>query len=381
MQAVIKFIKTVSLLIVLSAIASCNGQSEIEAKQAMPVAGQTNILLPQGVSPHTMFRCSFKDNNNNIWFGTTGAGVYKYDGKLFARYAEKEGLLNGLVYSVAQDKNGNIWVATGNGLFYSEGNVFNQLQVLLPQHSGNSFSASSSGQNLIVYCVLCDSKGNIWFGTEDQGLWRYDGKDFINYRCADSTWAMVPAGQAASYPQKGFVQCLLEDKSGNIWFSSFATSVNYFDGNSFHQVNVDHLKDAPYKRKGNNISTCAALQMVTGKDGNIWMATRDDGICRYNGKTVESYIGKDGFNGNSASCIYQAKNGNIFFGSLGTLRGGERGIGFYNGKTFTSIAAEGLRNNEVWTVIEDGSGFLWVGTKEFGLFRYDGKTFTEFTKQ
>ena len=38
-----------------------------------------------------------------------------------------------------------------------------------------------------------------------------------------------------------------------------------------------------------------------------------------------------------------------------------------------------MRNNQVWSILEDNSGGIWVGTKEFGLFRYDGKVFTEMT--
>ena len=83
-----------------------------------------------------------------------------------------------------------------------------------------------------------------------------------------------------------------------------------------------------------------------------------------------------------ASCLYEAKNGNIWFGSLGkagTNGNGLKGITVYDGKTFKPISSLGMRNNQVWTVVEDNEGNVWVGTKEFGLYRYDGKTFTEFT--
>ena len=68
------------------------------------------------------------------------------------------------------------------------------------------------------------------------------------------------------------------------------------------------------------------------------------------------------------------KNGNIWFGSLGkagTGGTGLKGVMVYNGKTFRHISSKGMRNNQVWTVIEDNSGNVWIDTKEFGLFRYD----------
>lgn len=217
--------------------------------------------------------------------------------------------------------------------------------------------------------MIADKKGNVWFGTESDGLWKYDGSALTNFKCADSNWIEVPKNNASKYKQNGFVSAIVEDKKGNIWFSSTANGLNYYDGTSFNRVNSIH-------------SNHHTLQMIEDTQGNIWMATRLDGICRYNGKTIESFVEKDGVYDNMASCLYQAKNGNIWFGSLGkagTGGNGLKGIAVYNGKIFTAIASAGMRNNQVWTVIEDNGGRIWVGTKEFGLFLYNGKTFIEFT--
>ncbi len=363
MKIIIKTLNTALLFSLFLTINVCNGQS--------------SITLPKGVNQQTMFRCSMKDKAGNLWFGTTGAGIYKYDGKLFTRYAENEGLSSTLVYSIAQDIKGSIWVATNNGIFYNKGSRFNRLEIPELDHS-NSFSSlgisnanSPLNRKLQVYCVVCDKKGNIWFGTENQGLWRYNGTNFTNFRCADSTWIEVPKGNSyADYKQNGFVQSLLKDKKGNIWVSSFSTSLNYYDGKTFHKVTT------------NRLSRAHTFQMMEDKLGNIWMATRNDAICRFNGKTIESFIGKEGIHDNSASCLYEAQNGNVWFGSLGISGSGGKGvkgITIYDGKSFTPISSKGMRNNEVWTVIEDNSNNIWIGTKEFGLFRYNGKSFTEFT--
>jgi ligand-binding sensor domain-containing protein len=362
-----------SLFITLT---SCNGQTQtiistdISNNQKTTIAGQPKINLPEGVSPQTMFRCSMKDKEGNLWFGTTGAGIYRYDGKLFTRYAEKEGLASNFVVGIAQDIEGNIWVATNNGIFHSNGNSFSRLEI--PEIESPKVGIgtyNSSIKKIQVFCVVGDKKGNIWFGTESDGLWKYDGTKLTNYKCADSNWIEMPKNNSLNYKQKGFVSAILEDKKGNIWFSSMANGLNCYNGTSFKTVNSIH-------------SNHHTLQMIEDASGNIWMATRLDGICRYNGKTIESYIEKDGVYDNMASSLYQAKNGNILFGSLGkagTNGNGLKGITVYDGKTFTPIASTGLRNNQVWTVVEDNEENVWVGTKEFGLFRYDGKIFTEFT--
>lgn len=318
--------------------------------------GQAKIVLPDGVSPQTMFRCSFKDKAGNLWFGTTGAGVYKYDGNQFTRYAESEGLSDPTVYSITQDLKGTIWVGTEHGIFFFKEDKFTPLEI---PHSGTFIRVPQ------VYCVLGDQKGNVWFGTENQGLWRYSETGFTNFRCADSTWSEVSTGEEG---QNGFVQSLAEDRKGNIWINLYAAGLTYYDGNSFHRIPGEHSK-------------VHAFQMMEDRLGNLWMTTRIDGVCRLKSKesSIESITQKEGILENSVSYLYEGKDGTIWVGNLGRGSKSPGGISKFDGKTVTPVPSEGMRNKIVWTVIEDNSGNIWVGTKEFGLYRYDGKSFTEFT--
>jgi ligand-binding sensor domain-containing protein len=52
----------------------------------------------------------------------------------------------------------------------------------------------------------------------------------------------------------------------------------------------------------------------------------------------------------------------------------------YDGKSFTNLTTkDGLRNNSVFCIVEDGERCLWFGTRDVGLSRYDGRTFTRFS--
>lgn len=377
MKSATKILRTFSLVIFISILTSCNGQTKSESNQKAKQSGQWEITLPKGVSPHTMFRCSFKDKDGNIWFGTTGAGIYKCDGNLFIRYAEKEGLTNLIVYSITQDKNGNIWTGTDDGIYYSNGDNFLKLSVPIADNSNKNFTSKNK---LPVYCVAVDSKNNIWFGTENTGLWCYDGKKFKNFRCINNIWTETSTNDNS---QVGFIQSLLTDKRGNVWISSLNSSLQYFDGVSFHSINVDHLRNSEHKKGIEDISTGHFFQMIEDKSGNIWLSSRDDGVCRYNGTLLESFTEKDGFSDNSSSCVCETKDGKIWIGSLGksgTRGEGLKGLTVYDGKTFVTIPSSEMRNNEVWTIIEDNKGIIWIGTREFGLFKYDGKIFKEVTK-
>jgi serine phosphatase RsbU (regulator of sigma subunit) len=57
-----------------------------------------------------------EDKSGNLWFGTYGGGVSKYDGKSFTHFTDKEGLSNNVVVSILEDKSGNLWFGTRFGI-------------------------------------------------------------------------------------------------------------------------------------------------------------------------------------------------------------------------------------------------------------------------
>jgi ligand-binding sensor domain-containing protein len=56
-----------------------------------------------------------EDNAGNLWFGTNGGGVSKYDGKAFTNYTYDQGLAHPLVISTFKDSKGHLWFGTGGG--------------------------------------------------------------------------------------------------------------------------------------------------------------------------------------------------------------------------------------------------------------------------
>ena len=57
-----------------------------------------------------------EDNTGNLWFGTDGGGVSRYDGKSFSTFTTAQGLANNYVRSITKDKTGNLWFGTSEGL-------------------------------------------------------------------------------------------------------------------------------------------------------------------------------------------------------------------------------------------------------------------------
>ena len=120
--------------------------------------------------PKGFGRCmaSMEDENGDLYF-CSGYSVFKHDGKAFVNIAEKE---VHKIWSnfILKDKNGRIWLGAENlnadgGLYVYDKQTFTKFNTL----------------NTNMCCALEDKNGNLWFGTNGQGLFRYDGKEFKSY--------------------------------------------------------------------------------------------------------------------------------------------------------------------------------------------------------
>jgi ligand-binding sensor domain-containing protein len=116
----------------------------------------TNHTLQKRLAHYRTYSV-MQDSKGNLWFGTLGAGVYKYDGTRFVNYNSNNGLVHNHVVDLFEDSKGNIWMGTMNGV---------------SRYDGNDFMNIDSTKNLPgeIYSVSEDGDGNIWLGGE-RGLY------------------------------------------------------------------------------------------------------------------------------------------------------------------------------------------------------------------
>lgn len=94
------------------------------------------------------------DKNDEVWAGTWGAGVAKFDGKNWTNYSVNDGLAGNVVYSIAEAKDGTLWFGTDRGLSRYDGERwfnYGRAQGLLSEH---------------VYAVAVVSENEVWAGTK-----------------------------------------------------------------------------------------------------------------------------------------------------------------------------------------------------------------------
>jgi len=333
----------------------------------------TNYTTAQGLAGNQISSI-IQDKEGNMWFGTTGGGVSRYNGKSFINYTKAQGLADNFVWTITQDKHGNIWFGTNAGA---------------SRFDGKSFTNYTTTQGLadnIVWRIMQDRSGGIWFTTRLGGVSRYNGKTFTNYSIAqgladvdvfsimqdkaDNIWFGTYGG-VSRYDGKSFsnytkaqglggnfVDCIMQDNAGNIWFGTDAGAIR-FDGKSFTNYTT------ALGLAGNLVST-----IVQDKAGSIWFCT-SNGVSRYDGKSFTNYTTSLGLAYNYVSAITQDKAGSIWFGTYG-------GVSRYDGKSFSNYTkAQGLLD-EVCSMVQDKARGMWFGNRSGGASRYDGKTFTSF---
>lgn len=154
-------------------------------------------------------RSLLQDTKDNIWIGTTGSGIIKYDGKIFTNYSLDIDPEKQSIYDMLEDKKGNIWFGQNDGSIAS--------------YNGKDFFLYTTPQGLpgsIIYSIMEDKKGNIWFCTKDAGVYKYDGINLINYTEKQGLFSKS-------------VLSVTEDEKGNIWFGTMGSGSCLFDGKHF----------------------------------------------------------------------------------------------------------------------------------------------------
>jgi ligand-binding sensor domain-containing protein len=346
-------LKKNSLLIILISWGTlCVGQGKVSKSKSIVIKSKKNsqpklIFTNKDDNVH----CSLQDKAGNIWYGTMRNGLYKYDGKSFSNYSTTNGLIDNTINHLMEAKDGKIWISTNSGATYYDGKLFKKLEIVLPN--------SEPSKRKDVFSIMQDKAGKLWFATVN-GVYIYDGKIFSYFK--------VYENNTDCYFK---IEYILEDKSGAYWFGTRCNEgVFRFDGKT-----ITHLK--PYENDW-------AWPVLQDKKGNIWFSSWK-GVYQYDGQSFKKYTKNDGLSGDMVARIMEDKKGNLWFGGDGLSK--------YDGKIFTNILNtdsvqsytldknEIVTNKSVWSILEDKKGKIWIGTSGTGLYRYDGNKFENYSAQ
>ncbi len=266
------------------------------------------------------------------------------------------GMVREFVRSMYQDTKGNYWFGTnGDGIIRYDGKLLEKMNI------------EGINPRMRVMTIVEDKAGNIWFGT-CEGLLKYDGKKFTCFSKKE--------GLPGDDPE---IWGLTIDKNGLIWVGSIG-GVSHFDGKKFTPFALPASKVENRQRM---LSDKLALKIIADKSGTIWLVTDGNGIFKYKNGEFTHLTTKNGLTDNNTNGILEDKKGNIW---ISTFYGGvskfdarlNSEVG--QGKTYTNFTKDGIiKGEETGSFYEDSKGNIWFTAEGYGVYRYDGANFTQFT--
>ena len=349
----------VLVFMILVLISSCAGQGKTDVKNTKFEQNSIGEIVSE-LAPNT--HLIYQDKNNNYWFGND-IGTYKYDGKTLLLFTQKDGLLSNRIIGIQEDKIGNIYFDTPEGVSKFDGQQFKTLKVI-EDHSKKERWKSEPD--------------DLWFriGWDKKGPYRFDGKNLFHLEFPKSK---IEDDFYAKYPNVSYnpysIYSMYKDRNGSLWFGTADLGIYQFDGNQIRWMHEEHLGTAPgggafgirsivedkdgyfwicntsykykilpdskgedmqlkplnYKKEkgviNKNEEVLYFMSMLLDDKGNLWMLN-NDGVWKNNGQELVQFFIKDGKSDISPSSIYKDNKGDLWFGTR------MDGIYKYNGVIF-----------------------------------------------
>jgi ligand-binding sensor domain-containing protein len=356
--------RIIPLFLALIFVSSCSGQTKkAQAEQISFTSKNKKLTKTQASDKFQNVYCIVQDKGGDLWFGTTGEGVYRYDGKEFIQFTTKDGLGDNTVWSIIEDRLGNIWFGTNDGISLYNGRSISK--VILPMRApiGVGNAGPQSIKNA-VWSMMQDRDGMIWLGT-DYGVYNYNGRDYTYF--LNSTGVTNKTGLTLKS-----IQCMFQDKNGNIWFGSgpqASEGIILFDGKSLTNYKP---QDEGWIRK-----------IAEDKNGALLFVTRHYGLIAYNGNSFSAFPQPGNLKKQLLATILVDSKGDIWYSSDYTNSNDVTtgGLWKFDGRSFVEFTKkDGLGNTSVFSLKEDRSGNIWIGTRNCGLYRYNGITIETFSE-
>ena len=209
-----------------------------------------------------------------------------------------------------------------------------------------------------VETMIQDSKGYLWFGTND-GLNRYNGYEFKVYKNNKNSKNSLVSN---------YIIDVKEDNEGNIW-------VGTPSGVSKINTENDNITNYTTDKDKGNLSNNNVCEILIAKDGNILVAT-DNGLNLYDKENdkFNRILDKDNIITNqSIYSITEDSNGNLWIGTINGLNKVDIKSKKIE-KIYSSDESNSISGNWIYKVYPDKDGNLWVGTYGDGLNKINIET-------
>jgi two-component system sensor histidine kinase ChiS len=253
--------------------------------------------------------------------------------KTWEIYNTENGLGSDSVWTLFEDKESNIWVGTeNNGVSKFDGKIWTIYNV-----------ASGLIDNSVV-SITQDGYGYMWFGT-------LGGLSIL----ANNEWTNI-----ADF---GGIYALLKDHEDNMWLCTDNYPVLEYKNNQWYQYHDDECE------------WCNIVNVLfEDNEKNIWLGSEQD-LKKLTGQTMTSYNQSDGLPGGGITSLHQDIWGNIWIASWGS----PNVIKYHNGNFESVSLSTGLSIEFVTSIASDNNGNVWFGLKYMGAIKYNGSVMERYS--
>ncbi|MFQ3582663.1 MAG: two-component regulator propeller domain-containing protein [Chloracidobacterium sp.] len=389
--------RLLSLLVIL--LVSATSASALDPNKALTQYTRRVWTTREGLPLAAIFSIA-QTRDGYLWVGTH-EGLARFDGITFTVFNRRNtpALTNNRITALCAAPDGALWIGTGGDRFFSSGGVRGGGIFRYAQGQWQSFSMANGLPDDIINALTLDTAGTLWIGTAG-GLVAFDGQRFTHYATRDG----LPNLHVAA---------LLPDRRGGLWVGT-RDGLAYLQNGQLETVGLrNHTVQALHEDPSGRFWVGTQTQLFcrrspgedftpspvpgpisdiqTDRDGNVWITSYNYGVARIHGETVERFtsppqpgldVAPFGVHKQSL-CLLTGREGELWIGT-------GRGLYCFQDGAITPIGEmEGLLGRyaypilcDTYPILRDRADAIWVGTGEGGLSRIEqGKVVAAWNKR
>ena len=360
----------------------------------------------------------YETGNNDLWLGTTTAGLIRYrDNAELLKLTVENGLPDNFVSCFYEDRSGRLWIGTQNGIaLFTNGKLEllpetsrQEVEAITADRDGNIWIGTYKGlyrfaldritarpqltdklEGLAAVAICEDREGNLWIGTLDKGLIVLKNGKFTTYTTAQGL-------------TDDYVTSVLQDRAGTVWVGS-RNGLSRFAADKFSAVpdlpdfSVNKIEALLEDRRGamwiaavngllrlennqttvytekNGLPEAHIRNLAEDRDGRLWLLTERGRVVVFD---------HDNFSDAELPELNERKFRTLFGLPDGTLVFGKTNeICFLQSARLSCYnQSDGYSGGELAFVYQDHENYLWIGTNGSGLNRFKDGQFKILTTQ
>ncbi|MBN2611634.1 MAG: response regulator [Bacteroidales bacterium] len=305
-----------------------------------------------------LVRCLFVDKSQRLWIATdNGLDVWEHKTETFHHVCTGNNTrLTGIAWKLLALDEDNMLLAATSGLY------FINTSSLMAEKANQRVHIP---ENAAILSLYLDSLQNLYIGTFEEGLYIHNLKSKLTTRFAYS-----PGNKKSLSGNR--VECISQDKDGNIWIGTNENGLNFFNASdsSFEWIDLDRNRNFQIRIR----------DIVSDRFGRLWVGTykglylKEPGTHRF----LLYAHHKEGISSILNNSIYDIHIDAFDMMWLGTYSGGVNYCDF-NQKKFKHYTSREndnrfLNDPNVFAIAIDSKQNICAGTERGGLNRFDGET-------